>query len=306
MKKIFIHAGFAKCASTSLQEFMLTQDKILYPLSGINGAEHLSLPLKIKGMDEYTSQFLSDEWVRNSHEDMMIEIANAAQETILLSSERLAGLAPSQLLQLINIFSDYKVDFIFITRPVRELLDSTWRHIVFWHDYAETFDLFLDSQSDFDLSDCIAKFRSISNVHVFDLNDVLFQSSLSSLLGIDVSLGRSNAGASSELACFLQLVHHRIGSTLYKSVFTHEVKVLLRDSSSQNNSAFAAIYPHGLSHSSNAGRFQDFDCILQLLHQLLGTEEYKRLLGDEVVLHLRDAWYSPMEQPLSAIVPGII
>jgi hypothetical protein len=306
MKKIFIHAGFAKCASTSFQEFMLTQRKILYPLSGINGAEHLSLPLKIKGVDEYTLQFFSDEWVRSSHEDMMMEIASATQETILLSSERLADLGPPQLLELMKIFSDYEIEFIFITRPMREFLDSTWRHIVFWHDYAETLDLFLETNSNIDLSDCIAKFRSMSKVHVFDLNDVLFQSSLSSLLGIDVSLGRSNAGASSELASFLQLLHHRIGSTLYKSVFTDEVKVLLRDSSSQDKSAFPAIYLHDFSHSINADRFQDFDCILQLLHQLLGPEGYKRLLGDEVILHLRDAWYSPMEQPLSAIVAGII
>jgi hypothetical protein len=306
MKKIYIHAGFAKCASTSFQEFMLTQHKILYPLHGINGAEHLCLPLKIMGIDEYTAQYFNDERVQGEHEAMMIEIANATQETILLSSERLANLSTPQLLELMDIFCDYDVEFIFITRPVHEFLESSWRHIVLWHDYAETLDLFLDSKCDFDMSDCIAKFGSISNVHVFDLNDVLFQSSLSSLLGINVSLGRSNAGASAELACFLQLIHHRIGSTLYKKVFTDEVKVLLRDYSSQDKGAFAAIYPHGFSHSSNADRFQDFDCILQLLHRLLGPEEYERLLGDEVILHLRDAWHKPMEEPLAAIVPGII
>jgi hypothetical protein len=229
MKKLFIHAGFAKCGSTSLQDFMITQNQILYPKSGINGAEHISLPLKVMGIDSYTLQFYQEQWVEANHKAMIEEINDSEYQTILISSERISGFSKSQALELKEIFQAYEVEIVFVKRSLADYQSSTWRHLVFKHDYAESFEHFKANSKNFSFDSTIEAFSAIFPVHIFNIDDQDYEKNLSVLLDCNINLGRSNTGISLEFANFLQSTHQRVGSSTFKKIFTKQAKDYLQN-----------------------------------------------------------------------------
>ena len=206
---------------------MITQNQIFYPKSGINGAEHLSLPLKIMGIDRYTLQFYQEQWVEANHKAMIQEIKDSECQTILISSERISTFSKSQALELKEIFQAYKVEIIFVKRSLASYQSSTWRHLVFNHDYAESFENFKANSKNFSFDDSPKAFSAIFPVHVFNIEDQDYEKNLSFLLGCNINLGRSNTGISREFANFLQSTHQRVGSLTFKKIFTTQAKNLL-------------------------------------------------------------------------------
>jgi len=223
--KIFIHIGYAKCGSTSLQEALRDGSGVLFPRAGTNvpAAEHISLPLFLKGIDEYTRQYISDEWVQDNHARMMEEIAQSKQP-VFLSSERLASLQGPEIEALKGLFAEHDVEIIIIVRNKEKYLDSTWRHAVFYHDYAVDFQAFQQKMARFEFGSIIPAFQKYFPIHLFNLDDENFERGIKELTGAQFAFGKANIGVPHKLAELLQQQHALIGSALFKEIFPTKVK----------------------------------------------------------------------------------
>jgi hypothetical protein len=225
--KLFVHVGYAKCASTSLQEALRDGSGILYPRAGrlFPQAEHLSLPLYFKGIDDYTRQWVSEEWVEKQHAALMQEIAES-DKPVVLSSERLSSLQPDQITRMAELFKSYETRIVILYRDWGKYLNSTWRHVVYNHDYPVDYASFQLS-TDFQFGDCIPLFEKYFPVSTFNIENVGFDRELMELTGANFSLGRVNTGIPFEFAEILQRQHVALGSKTFKAIFTPEVKAAM-------------------------------------------------------------------------------
>lgn len=223
--KLFIHVGYAKCGSTSLQEALAAGSGVLFPKAGRNGlgVEHLSLPLHLKGIDDWTRQFISDEWVATQHAAMLKEVAEA-NRTVVISSERLASLSDSQIEQLAETFGEVEIEIVIVTRSRDKYLDSTWRHAVFHHDYAVRYADFLVKMQHFSFGAVVPRFERFFKVHQFDMDSSEYPENFSQLTGATFEFGRANVGVPKAFAELLQSQHELLGSNLFKEVYTKPVK----------------------------------------------------------------------------------
>lgn len=223
--RIFIHVGYAKCGSTSLQEALRDGSGVFFPSAGTNipAAEHISLPLFLKGIDDWTRQFISDEWVQTQHSMMMEQIAQSDQ-TVFLSSERLASLDPSQMEAMKELFIGHDVKIIVIVRDREKFLNSTWRHAVFHHDYAVDYESFLKKMRHFEFGSIVSKFRKYFPVHLFNMDDDGFENGIKDLTGAQFTFGKANVGVPLKLAELLQQQHALIGTALFKEIFPQPIK----------------------------------------------------------------------------------
>jgi hypothetical protein len=198
---------------------------ILYPHAGCNSpdAEHISLPLHIKGIDDWTRQFISDEWVSEQHARMMEEIA-VSDKPIFISSERLAGLSELQIEKLKKTFTGYNIEIIVVIRDRMRYLDSTWRHAVFRHDYAGGWDAFVSRMKSFRFEEIVPLYEAHFPVHIFNLDAPDFSEQVSELTGAQLCFGAANIGVPRRLAELLQAQHELLGSKVYTEIFTSEVK----------------------------------------------------------------------------------
>jgi len=227
--KMFIHVGYAKCGSTSLQEGLRNATGIFFPEAGTNvpASEHISLALFLKGVDDYTRQYISDEWVQEQHSLMMKQV-NETQQTVILSSERLISTNAAQIETLKALFPDKKIEIIIIVREIEDFLNSTWRHNVFYHDYAVDYPTYRETRVNFKFESAIQKFRQFFPVHVLNLDDKNIEQEIKDLTGADFKLPKSNVGVSQKLANFLQQQHVQMGSYLFKEIYTENVKKLIQ------------------------------------------------------------------------------
>ena len=226
--KLFVHVGYAKCASTSLQEALRDGTGILYPRAGRLSpqAEHLSLPLHLKGIDDYTRQWVSDEWVQTQHAALMQEISES-HKPVIVSSERLAGLQPDQIARMAQLFELYDTRIVILHRDREKYLNSTWRHVVYNHDYAVDYASFQQLTADFHFGGIIPLFEKHFPVSVFNIDEVGFDRQIMELTGATFSLGRVNAGVPFEFAEILQRQHVAFGSKTFKAIFTTDVKATM-------------------------------------------------------------------------------
>ena len=223
--KIFIHVGYAKCGSTSLQSALRSGTGVLFPSAGTVGSdsEHISLPLFLKGIDEWTRQFIAEDWVLAQHQQMLAQIEDSDQ-TVFLSSERLASLDAAQIETLREIFPTHEVEVIVITRNRDKYLESTWRHAVFRHDYSLPYDQFLIRMKDFSFGSVVPKFEKHFPVHVFNLDDDAFEEGIKQVTGAEFTFGRANVGVPRKLAELLQQQHALLGTAVFKEIFPVPVK----------------------------------------------------------------------------------
>jgi hypothetical protein len=226
--KLFVHVGYAKCASTSLQEALRDGTGILYPRAGRLSpqAEHLSLPLHLKGIDDYTRQWVSDEWVQTQHAALMQEISES-DKSVVVSSERLASLQPDQITRMAQLFEPYDTRVIVLYRDRETYLDSTWRHAVYNHDYAVDYASFQKFSADFQFGEIIPLFEKHFPVSAFNIEEAGFDRQVMELTGATFSLGRVNAGVPFEFAEILQRQHVALGSKTFKAIFTTDVKATM-------------------------------------------------------------------------------
>lgn len=219
--KIFLHVGFPKCGSTSLQQAMAKAIGVVYPKSGCKppDAEHISLPLHLKGIDRWTSQFVSANWVATQHALMLEEVA-AADLPVVISSERLAALNPAQIERLKQIFAGHEIEILIVHRDRMKYLDSTWRHAVFRHDYAGSWDDFLAHMKSFSFESIVPAFEQHFPVHMLNLDQADFTARMNALTGAELEFGAANVGVPRRLAELLQEQHARLGTRVFREIFT--------------------------------------------------------------------------------------
>jgi hypothetical protein len=228
LRNLYLHVGHPKCGSTSLQESLKSTPDLLYPKSGVNGAEHLSLPLYIKGIDEWTGQFFDQEWVKIQHQLMLQEIA-ASDLDVFVSSERLASMSDAQIRNLKELFPGFNIIIIIVKRDIEKYLNSTWRHAVYNHDYAEDYDDFMRNMQRYSFDDCEKRFSEYHRLCVFDMDSDEYPKNLGKLLHTEIVLPKSNVGVPLEFAKLLQLNHKLMGSKKFKEIFDYEEKKKMLD-----------------------------------------------------------------------------
>ncbi|MCF6252843.1 MAG: hypothetical protein L3J75_16475 [Methylococcaceae bacterium] len=223
-KRLIIHIGHPKCASTSLQSALSNVGSIYYPRHGQHHFEHIAIPLKIKGLDDWTAQWLSQEWVDKEFKALVDEVNSVSDEMVVISSERLADITPDQLQEMINLFPSFNIELLLLFRPVEKYVNSMWRHAVFRHDMSEDFTEFKKKFKYFNSTACIDQHRDLVSVHSININDKEWKKSLNKLLGIDIFIPHDNVSASFECCYFLQQMHKSVGSEQFKKFFTPERK----------------------------------------------------------------------------------
>ncbi len=223
MRKLFLHVGFAKCGSTSLQHALTKAPGIFYPKSGNNAGEHLSLPLFIRGVDEWTRQFFDEAWVAENHKALMEEIASSTGD-VALSSERLAAMTLDEISCLPLLFPKFEIHILFVKRSVEKYLKSTWRHAGTRHDVAEDYDTFFERTKNFSLGDAQKKFSPLFPVHTFDMDSPDYSQNIGKLLSTTIELPQSNVGVPFQFAQFLQKTHVLLGSRRFKEIYDPQTK----------------------------------------------------------------------------------
>lgn len=228
MRKLFLHVGYAKCGSTSLQEALSAAPNIVFPKSGNHGGEHLAFALTIRGIDDWTRQYVDAAWVECKQAGMIAEI-EATTETVVLSSERLAAMSSEEIERLADMFGDFEVHIVFIRRDIQRYISSTWRHAVFRHDYGESYEAFVNHFKNFTFGDAETKFRRYFPVHSLDMEDPNYVEKIEQLLGTKVTISHSNVGVPMEFAKLLQMTHVLLGSEEFKKRFDSKTKRLMLD-----------------------------------------------------------------------------
>lgn len=240
MRKLFLHVGFAKCGSTSLQSALSAAPNIVYPKSGNHGGEHLAFALAIRGIDDWTRQFFDESWVESGQADLMVEIGSST-ENVILSSERLAAMTEAEIERVSEMFSDFEIHVVIVRREIQRYLSSTWRHAVFRHDYGECYEAFLNHFKSFTFGDVEKKFSSHFPVHVFDMEACDYAEEIGELLGTTVEIPRANVGVPMDLASLLQKTHALLGTEEFKKRFDTKTKQSMLDV--YNGHATAEIEP---------------------------------------------------------------
>lgn len=226
MRNLFIHAGFAKCGSTSLQAALSEAPGIVFPESGNHGGEHLALALRLRGIDDWTRQFFDETWVEEAMAGMMAEIASTS-DPVVLSSERLTAMDETEIATLKALFPSFNIQIITVRRDIQRYLSSTWRHAVFRHDFAESYEAFLERFKNFSFGDADHKFSQHFTTHSFDMEADDYVEAVGALIGTTLDIPRANVGVPLELAKLLQHTHTLMGSEEFKKRFDSKTKASL-------------------------------------------------------------------------------
>jgi hypothetical protein len=223
MRKLFLHVGFAKCGSTSLQVALSEAPRIVFPKSGNHVGEHLALALTLRGIDDWTRQYFDESWVEHGMAGTVAEIKSST-ETVVLSSERLAAMSEDEISVVKAIFPDFDIQIILVRREEQRFLSSTWRHAVFHHDFGESYEKFLEPGRVLDFDNVVSKFGKHFPVHSFDMEAPDYATSLGALIGTTIEIPHANVGVPLELAQLLQRTHALLGTEEFKKRFDSDTK----------------------------------------------------------------------------------
>jgi hypothetical protein len=223
MRKLFLHVGLAKCGSTSLQAALSSATGILFPRAGNHGGEHLAFALHIRGIDAWTHQYFDETWVETETTRLMDEI-HSGSGTVVLSSERLAACSPEEIARIAAILAGFDVHVIIVGRDVTSYLNSTWRHAVFFHDYGESYETFVNLRKDLSFAEVDEAFGAVFPVHRFRMDAPDYIEKISALLGTNLDISRLNVGVPMAFAELLQKIHALLGSEEFKKRFNAETK----------------------------------------------------------------------------------
>lgn len=124
MKTIYIHIGFGKTGTSSVQEFFFgnreefAKQDLQYPMTGLTPYAHhglalFQLPEMPKG-------------VQNLYAELLEEMLNSPCSKILLSSEQFCFLKKAYVAKMKDILADFQVKIIFYVRAQTKLIESTF------------------------------------------------------------------------------------------------------------------------------------------------------------------------------------
>lgn len=217
--KLYIHVGLPKCASTSLQAALYENNVICFPRHGLHHFEHIAVPLKLKGIDKWTSQWFSQNWVDREY-DLLIEEIKDSKSHVVVSSERLADISPDILDIFLSEFPDADVEILYLYRPADGYVRSMWRHAVFRHDMSEGYESFKKGFSDFDPIGIGNRFAARYKTNMIDISKSGWSELLSGALGFVPDIQNENVSAPFEACYFLQQIHQCIGTEKFKAYYS--------------------------------------------------------------------------------------
>ena len=233
MKRLVIHIGLDKCASTSVQKAFSLSQSICYPVSGINLYEHLVVALHIRGLDSYTAQYYDQAWVDNSWTQFMQEISSATH-TIVISSERLASFSLHEINILRERLYGFKVEILLLVRNVEAHSLSRWRHLVSRHDYPYSYSDFILSHGHVNVQAIEASYSQFFPVTTIDIDDESWQSKLSSFIGCSLEIEHIKSGMHYDIAEALVKIHSVVGTKTFQELFPDQLKEDLVEASNAN------------------------------------------------------------------------
>ncbi len=219
--RLVLHVGWAKCASTSLQKFLFNQKEIIYPDAGIHFNEHLAVPLKLKGVDEWTSTWFSKEWVDQEFQNICDQVRNA-NKTVVLSSERLMDINSEQINTLCTLLRVHNPEFLVLRRSKKGWIESAWRHAVFVYDYTGGFEEFSAPWQGVDMGHFSKRHGEKFKVTEIDIDGEGWVGQLEDFLGLHIVMPAENRGATFDCCEALRRLHLEVGTEAFQRFFTNE------------------------------------------------------------------------------------
>lgn len=134
MSKIFLHVGFHKTGTTSLQDILnrnrkeLLSQGLLYPSTRKFRAHHefaWSVGERGWGWKQYGGSKAGPGPARR-----MIRLLKSTKEDVVISSEFLSELKPDQIKRLVGSFGTRDLKVIFTVRPIAKILPSAYQQEV--------------------------------------------------------------------------------------------------------------------------------------------------------------------------------
>jgi len=225
-KRLILHVGFPKCASTSLQSALMRAPGIRYPVSGRHDTEHVGLALSLKGLDTWTAQFLSEEWVARERAWLDAELAAFPPDAgvTALSSERLIDLEDDEIARLLAMLGDYDVEVLVLRRQLEAYLRSVWGHLVYRNDHCERWESFLERAGGISMDTPVERWAAHCPVTCIEMGEPGWTEALDRLFCTELDLRRENVGISHAGARRLQEIHEDVGADAYRAFFTEERK----------------------------------------------------------------------------------
>lgn len=123
-RTIFLHIGFGKTGTTSIQKTLLTnrdlllKRRILYPRTGIVDGGHHELALV--GVEEFSVS------LRELYQDLINEIESSDAEQILISSENFCFMKEEYINSIFSFLNNYNIKIIFYIRNQADLIKSSY------------------------------------------------------------------------------------------------------------------------------------------------------------------------------------
>jgi len=123
-KTIYLHIGFGKTGTTSIQQMYyesrnkLLQNKILYPQVGLLQYGHHMLA-------KLGQESMSNE-VQDRYLELLKEIEENQPKTIILSSENFIFMKPQYIQEISELLKNFDVKIIFYIRKQTSLIESTY------------------------------------------------------------------------------------------------------------------------------------------------------------------------------------
>lgn len=123
-KKIYLHIGFGKTGTTSIQKMLhagranLLKQDILYPNTGILQYGHHNLAV--------LGQENMDRNIETLFKTLIKEIEDTEAQRIILSSENFIFMKPSYIQMISNFLRDFDVQILIYIRKQSSLIESTY------------------------------------------------------------------------------------------------------------------------------------------------------------------------------------
>jgi len=217
--KIFLHIGYGKCASSTIQSFFSynhTQKGFAYACINKTGTIDIGDKLKEQAIDSshnYQSSILlrqvtiDDSFINNL--TLGLKALSEDYDTVLFSKESWSH-CYEEFALLSNIFSEYDVEVIMVVRPPVLWANSAWWQWGNWSDLDE--ESYLQNNMPKKWLTNIRNFKKldfVDKVHVLSLNNNIMKD-IFSIVGFDdegAAVESSNLSSSQELLSFMS--HNR-------------------------------------------------------------------------------------------------
>jgi|GEM_PF-583562 len=141
-KTIYLHIGYHKTGTTAIQQSLYNHHELLkeqgyfYPIMGGKIGHH-NIAWELQSMWKFSAS-------EGNLQDLLVEIKQNPNSSVIISSERLSRLTRDQIEKLAHAFMNYDVKVIVYLRRQDQLLQSIWSQTVKNGKEKRSFAIWLD------------------------------------------------------------------------------------------------------------------------------------------------------------------